>query len=49
MKARTILLGLLSWMMTASAMAEERGTLFVNLADGSKVTFILPIQKPEIT
>ena len=49
MKARTILLGLLSWMMTASAMAEERSTLFVNLADGSKVTFVLPIQKPTVT
>lgn len=49
MKARTILLVLLSWMMTASAMAEERSTLFVNLADGSKVTFVLPIQKPTVT
>ena len=40
MKARTILLVLLSWMMTASAMAEERSTLFVNLADGSKAVGI---------
>jgi hypothetical protein len=40
---------LLLWTMTVGAWAEEHGTLFVHLKDGSKVQFVLPVQKPEVS
>lgn len=47
MKLKTILSVLLLWMTATSAMAEETwSSLYVFLKDGSKVQFILPIQKP---
>ena len=47
MKTRSLLLLLL--LMTATYLsAEELGTLFINLTDGSKVQIILPTQKPTI-
>ena len=40
---------LLLWTMTVGVWAEEHGTLFVHLKDGSKVQFVLPVQKPEVS
>lgn len=49
MKPKIILALLLSWTMAAVAQAEGRSTLFVNLKDGTKAQFVLPVQKPVVT
>ena len=47
MKAKTILSVLLLWMTATCAMAEETmSSLYVFLKDGSKMQFILPLEKP---
>ena len=47
MKAKTILSVLLLWMSATCAMAEETmSSLYVFLKDGSKMQFILPLEKP---
>lgn len=49
MKTKTILTLLLLWTMTIGTWAEEQGLLFVHLKDGSKVQFVLPVQKPLVS
>ena len=49
MKTKTILTLLLLWTMIVGALAEEHGTLFVHLKDGTKVQFVLPVQKPVVS
>ena len=45
--------GLFALLFSCSAMvsatAEEMSTLFINLKDGSKVQFVLPTQKPDVS
>ena len=49
MKAKTIMMLLMLLTMTVGAWAEEHGTLFVHLKDGTIVQFTLPVQKPVIS
>jgi len=49
MKTKTFLTLLLLCMMTVGTWAEEQGLLFVHLKDGSKVQFVLPVQKPVVS
>ena len=49
MKTKTILTLLLLWTVTVGTWAEEQGILFVHLKDGSKVEFVLPVQKPLVS
>ena len=49
MKTKTILTLLLLWTMIVGAWAEEHGTLFVHLKDGTMVQFVLPVQKPVVS
>ena len=49
MKTKPFLTLLLLWTMIVGALAEEHGTLFVHLKDGTIVQFILPVQKPEVS
>ena len=49
MKTKTFLTLLLLWIMTVGAWAGEQGKLFVHLKDGSKVEFVLPVQKPVVS
>ena len=49
MKTKPFLTLLLLWTMIVGALAEEHGTLFVHLKDGTIVQFTLPVQKPVIS
>lgn len=49
MKTKTFLTLLLLWTMIVGALAEEHGTLFVHLKDGTIVQFTLPVQKPVVS
>jgi hypothetical protein len=49
MKTKTILTLLLLWTVTVGTWAEEPSKLFVHLKDGSKVEFVLPVQKPMVS
>lgn len=49
MKTKTFLTLLMLLTMTVGAWAEEHGTLFVHLKDGTMVQFVLPVQKPVVS
>lgn len=49
MKTKIFLTLLLLWTMIVGALAEEHGTLFVHLKDGTIVQFTLPVQKPVVS
>ena len=49
MKTKPFLTLLLLWTMIVGACAEEHGTLFVHLKDGTMVQFTLPVQKPVVS
>ena len=49
MKTKPFLTFLLLWTMIVGACAEEHGTLFVHLKDGTMVQFTLPVQKPVVS
>jgi len=49
MKTKTYLTLLMLLTMTIGAWAEEHGTLFVHLKDGTQVQFVLPVQKPVVS
>ncbi|UKK53226.1 hypothetical protein [Prevotella sp. E2-28] len=48
MKIKTFLLFLLSLLMSVGAMAEKQAILTVNLVDGRKAQFLLPVERPEV-
>ena len=49
MKTKPFLTLLLLWTMIVGACAEEHGTLFVHLKDGTMMQFTLPVQKPVVS
>ena len=49
MKVKTLFTLLLLWAMAVGAWAENQGTLYVHLKDGSKVQFLLPVHKPVVS
>lgn len=48
MKKRNFLILLLSLLLSVGAMAEKQGILTINLVDGRKAQFLLPVERPEI-